>query len=356
MTNNMEIITSNTNLTNKFSEGLKLHPIRLYLNGLDVKDRSKDMYERYILYFFSSIYENINTIEDITKEMIEGVNPLHTEYYKQSLENNNESKNTVLLKIKVVKYMYTYLINQYTTNINGGFKWLLVNPFANTKVKIKEQDVKSYDSISDDELVKLFKIATASDMLLYKTAVITGVRLNELLSLTIKDIIKRDDTWCITGIGKGGKPFCEAILEQIYEGMLSLVESDDEKIFKSHASNVYRRLIKNLLKIGVSQEEIDERGLCFHSFKKSCVVKVGEMTNGNIAEMLKKSKHSHVKTMLLYNKKKENKSNDIGLRMTFTNEKIDIKDKLTQLSKEELIDLIMNCDDYTKKLIQNKLK
>jgi hypothetical protein len=106
----------------------------------------------------------------------------------------------------------------------------------------------------------------------------------------------------------------------------------------------------------LTDEEIKERALCFHSLKKYAVTITGKITNGNVTEMQKIGHHSDVRlTMGIYNKSTEDKSKSIGLLMDFSEKKEEnLLEQLESLSKEELINKIMNCSEYIAREILNK--
>lgn len=337
--NNLAVVESN----NAIIRNDMKHPIRQFLE-YQKKDKTQKEYERDVLQFFSYVYgDNYNCVEEVSKEDIEQIMPTQAQDYADYLCENNEHT-TANRKISTLKNMYNYFINTYFSNVHGKV-WLMGNPFGSIKIKVVDANINSYEAFTEDEVRKLLSIARLEDGLLYEMAVRTGVRLGALLGLGMSDIVVRDGMYCITGIDKGGKEFKNPITNEMYEKCKALsMRNEDSKIFSMSDKKANYWLKKYLGEIGVSENEIKERHLTFHSFKKSAVVFAGDYSGGDIRDMQEIGHHSNPEiTLDIYNKGKKDMKQFVGLKFMLGDDVSDddIRGKLDDMSKEELVEMIM---------------
>ena len=342
---------------------LSMHPIKAFLNYKKAEN-TQSGYEQDILSVFNMIFaDSVEDVESITKTQIEAVStPVAHSIHDQLINNGRYAEATIARKIGTMKSLYKFLITVYASNRTKQ-QWIFTNPWESIEASVSEVD--GYGHLERHEVELLLEVANKEDATLYELAVTTGVRLSALLKLNINtSFIKIDGVWCITGIDKGKKKFEDAINNELYEACRELADVRSGKVF-----NVTRQTVLNRLKgrkdrgtkgylhqIGLTDEEIEQRDLCFHSFKKSAVTFTGDLTNGDIRAMAKAGHHTNTAyTLGVYDKSQDKKYNSVGLRMNFNssadkaNERL--QEKLESMTKDELVALIMGLKPAEKQAI-----
>lgn len=211
--------------------------------------------------------------------------------------------------------------------------------------KLKEYDVKSYDSMSIEEVRKCVDVVEASKNgfekgLLIRLAFATGFRKHALMTLKFSNITTLDGQPIIKVLDKGNKWSTKKLDDELYEEITTYKESvSRDNIFSLSNTTVQRMM--NLI-----NEKIDfgDRYITFHSFKKASIEEVAVQTNYDIKAMQYQGNHSDVTTTLnVYLSKK--KMDDMPI-VSLNNSKPDLS-SLKDLTKDDLYDIIVKLDRQT---------
>jgi integrase len=265
----------------------------------------------------------------------------------QSLLRRKNSKNTTNQKISAVKSLFRAL----KPNCDG----INMNAFEIKPFKIKDNDVESYGSLTEDEVERLLEFAgkqsyrSLVQKLYFKTRFIAGIRHDAVFTLEWKQIKRLLDkknnveAWVI-GVDDKGKSVKKAISDKFYEELCELKSyiSEGEKNYnKNKVFNICDKYLRNTLREFCKVEGINEdRNIVLHSLKKSSCDYVYDRSK-DITLTATQGQHSDINTT--YN-------NYIGKNSGFIDQpsyymfddEVSI-DKLRDLSKEELLDLIEKC-------------
>lgn len=267
------------------------------------------------------------------------------EKYQSDLLKTNKTS-TVNTKMTAIKSLMDKL-SQYDIPVN--------NKIFNIK-KLKQYDVNSYDPMTMDEVKQVIELVKKTDLgeqksLLVELAFVTAFRKSSLLNIKWHDIETRNGFYVIKALGKGKKWDTKKISDDLYVRLLEYkakhnLENDD-KVFSMSSKTVDRMMefVRNNIDFG-------QRNITFHSFKKSSIEEVAILTNGDIKSMQRQGNHSNATTTL--NSYLKNKDvNDLVLVDLNNNLNIDM---LKDLTKEQILDIIMTCDRETQSKIMNVAK
>lgn len=266
------------------------------------------------------------------------------------------------------------LLNDMTQDIIEGLEepYLKNNPLATFKFTVKQKS--SYGYFTHEEMLKIIDIAYKDNKelglyfsILYKTS----CRSQCILNLNANNLYTINGKYRLKVIDKGDKVADCEIGERLYNECLSCLD-DKGQIF--HFSLIYalnklcgkttyksngqiKTNFKNTIafKIGLTEEECskEQRYLCLHSIKKSGVTTVLN-NSGSVVEASKQGHHSNLQYVLTYTN--SNKQEDTSKYIDLDN-KNDINDKLKvkldNMSKDDIINMIMQMDEVTKNRILN---
>lgn len=211
--------------------------ISKYLHELDLKEKTKENYERNISYFLD--YLNSNEIIQVTKQVILD--------YKRHLVSKNLSINT---------------INAYLVALKNLYKWLEVNEISNDLSKhvklLKNTRNFTKGSLSVNQVVELLNgIDTSNlkglrDYAIILLFVSTALRGFELSNADIEDIkeIKGKSVLFIQSKGRDSKDEFVILERDTLNAITSYLKAsgrtlkDAGAIFKGTAKSLNRRLEK----------------------------------------------------------------------------------------------------------------
>lgn len=226
---------------------------------------------------------------------------------------------------------------------------------VNSKVfevtRYTEHDTESYDAMTTEEVLKAIELVKTTrkgieKSLFLSVAFATAFRKESIQNLKWSDLHYKNDYWTIKTLGKGNKWDEKKISGKLHNELMEYKETVDygDKIFQ-----LSRKTIDGMMNLIRSSIDFGDRNIVFHSLKKSSIEEVGIMTNYDLKAMQAQGNHSNVSTTLnsyLSARKIED------MVVVDPSEKIDIS-KLNNLSKEELINLIVKADRLTQvKLIK----
>lgn len=252
------------------------------------------------------------------------------------------SSSTVNRKLSSVRALYKRF------SANG----LDVNPDVFNVEAFKTSDSESYGSLTWGEVKEMIERVKSHrngiiKSLVIELAVVTAFRIESLLSLTWGNFSKKDGVWVVSVIGKGQKLDEKAIRDDLYERLRE--HCGKEKLF-----DVTARTMRNTINKLCKEMNIpEERNISFHSLKKSSLHEAYLLSGGDLMTIKQHGCHSSAQTTMdYYLKFKKDYSEMISLQI---GQELDMS-ILNQLSKEELIDVIMSCDRGTQMKILNKVK
>ncbi|AKQ08556.1 integrase [Bacillus phage PBC2] len=297
---------------------------------------TRKTYERAIRDFFRTMRNK--EIEDLVEADLIFKKP-QIETYQVNLKNSSKAS-TVNNKMSALKKCYDKL-EDYGFEVKSS--WFNVERYS-------EHDKESYDPMTHEEIIEAIKIVSKTRKgfekgLLIRLAYSTAFRKESLLQLKWSDISNKDGQWLVKTLGKGNKIDYKKISDDLYEELMKQKELvGGERIFQLTNKTVNKML-------NYIRENIDfgDRRITFHSLKKSSIQEVAIITNYDLKAMQRQGNHASSSTTLdIYMKDKEVED----LVVVDINTHIPLE-RLNDLSKEELIELITNADRNTQiKLLQ----
>ena len=110
------------------------------------------------------------------------------------------------------------------------------------------------------------------------------------------NFIEQEDCVLVRGIGKGNKEFRQKISKDFYKELLTLKQSGVDQVFQLSSKNLHDMMER--LKAQMNLPE--ERGIVFHSIRKSGSTWRYRITGGDIMEVKRSLNHSNLNTTQLY--------------------------------------------------------
>ena len=330
--------------------------IRLFLSR-SLSQATRVAYETDICQFF-----NVDSLGDIKDWMIKETTPQTARSYFNEAEKEYAGS-TVARKISSLKALFNYLRDDRVKGHDGDLLLDGYNPIGNVEVAFESN---GYGSFTRDEVGKILDIAMVDDSLFFEILGKTSIRKEACRGLRLKDIIKVDGVWCITGDDKGSKgirkSFTKAITDDIYNRCVSLVDTyddGDDRLFRFSSNTPLNRLKKYCSEIGIDEVERKERNLTIHSLKKTGVIIVTEMTNGNTKKIMQQGNHKNAEyAMTTYQKSVYNPHDDPSNLVEFRgyDEDEELLEDLSRKDKHELMDLIMGLDKGMRSVVMKSLR
>lgn len=293
-------------------------------------------YEHTIRTFFMAMRNK--EIENLVESDLIFTKP-QVETYQVGLRNTMKAS-TVNNKISALKRCYEKL-EDYGFDVKAS--WFNLDRYD-------EHDKESYDSLEHEEIIEVINLVSKTRKgfekgLLIRLAYSTAFRKESLLQLKWSDLSNRDGQWLVRTLGKGNKWDYKKISQDLYDELMKQKELiGGEKIFQ-----LTPKTINKMLNYIRDNMDFGERRITFHSLKKSSIQEVAIITNYDLKAMQRQGNHASVTTTLdTYMKKKELDD----LVIVDVNQHIPVE-KFEELSKEELVALIMSTDRNTQiKLLQ----
>ncbi|MNI51272.1 site-specific tyrosine recombinase XerC [compost metagenome] len=207
-----------------------------------------------------------------------------------------------------------------------------INPLADDSVRCGALYTHEAEKMAD---IIIDTVKGIEKSALIRMAYTTSFRKGSLLRLEWDDIVKHPNNkyYEVTVMGKGGKKHTVPISEELYQYLLKIKDQkyyaryNDNKIFHLSTGTIQDMMgyLKN--KLGIPEQ----RNVVFHSFRN-----VASMY-GTLEEAKEHYNHSSYNVTEKYRHKDNDMSNSLSLRI---GEKIE-DNIFDQLSKEEIIQLIM---------------
>lgn len=257
------------------------------------------------------------------------------------LKNTNKEKRyknkSINRKFDVVRGLYGFLkANDYN-----------VNPFAFKIKKLSEKDSEETDGLDWNEVEKMIdyvkdKKNGLEKSLMIELAATTGIRLNALVNIKWKDIVKVNEIYVINVYDKGEKEDEKPIVDDLYFRLRKIKRAIDDNttVFNLNKKTFQECVVTAATELGFRTEN---RIISFHSLKRASVTHAYELSGNDITVAMRQGNHSNFNTTKKYIKKKKNYT-EMGSYLI--GKELD-SSILENMSKEELFELIMDTDKAT---------
>ena len=211
--------------------------------------------------------------------------------------------------------------------------------------KLKEHDIKSYDSMSIEEVRKCIDVVEGSKNgfekgLLIRLAFVTGFRKHALMTLKFANITTLNGQNVIRVLDKGNKWSTKKLDDELYEEIMQYKEI----VNRDNIFNLSNTTVQRMMKMINTKVDFGDRYITFHSFKKASIEEVAIQTNYDIKAMQYQGNHADVTTTL--NVYLAKKTMDNMPTVSLTNNEPDLS-SLKDLTKDDLYDIISKLDRQT---------
>lgn len=280
-----------------------------FITYLKSRQRSENTIKAYV--------KNVEEFFNITSKNEQEANEIDTDLWMNYLSNNAKNTGaTICRKISALKTYYHFL-NKYKFTTN--------NPFTDIDMPKKHSKKKHY---MNKEMIHdmLCACSNSFEKAIVLTLVSTGLRISELLNITIDDYyeMKENGGNTITIVGKGNKPGLayfsieaqEAIDDYIKSRNLQIVHCNT--LFVSRYGNKVARnnLSLTLKKIAKKANIPFWEDMCNHQMRSAsatCYLESGM----SITELQAFLRHENPSTTMLYTKTCEKNISDKVMNMSF---------------------------------------
>lgn len=254
------------------------HPLSSYINDNFNSLNTKKQYGKVVCSFLNFILKRLDEqndkFDDLKKNGLGGLSFYHgAEFLVYSIEVLENSRNTVLMKEKILIHLFQYLISNKILNQNLEIEYVnrvdargkifrkYINPFQNAGIKIFYPS-KIYSKVAkrkdmDEDLWRLFldlaKIHTPDIVLGIYFQMMGGLRQGEVVNLTLDAIHFNDDSFTLDVTDRQDELFkdrdidlssCQVkvprknqIVLDPYGGLMPLYEFHLKQLTKIKASN-----------------------------------------------------------------------------------------------------------------------
>lgn len=203
----------------------------------------------------------MKNIEDIIEEDITSITCQQVKEYRDVMLKSH-SASTIRQHFFTLKSFMEYIRISYIDN-ESYCSLICINPFQIIPVISK---AKTYGKYTMQEFIKLLEEVIPEDALFYQIFSKTRFRKDSIRVMNIhRNLIKLEDDFCIH-FNENGKELIESIRNEIYECCFKLADIEGN-IFHMSPATINNRLRRNSVKIGISEQEIDERKLTLYSLK-----------------------------------------------------------------------------------------
>ena len=211
--------------------------------------------------------------------------------------------------------------------------------------KLKEHDIKSYDSMSIEEVRKCIDVVEASKNgfekgLLIRLAFVTGFRKHALMTLKFANITNLNGQNVIKVLDKGNKWSTKKLDDELYEEIMQY----KAVVNRDNIFNLSNTTVQRMMKLINTKVDFGDRYITFHSFKKASIEEVAIQTNYDIKAMQYQGNHADVTTTL--NVYLAKKTMDNMPTISLTGNEPDLS-SLKDLTKDDLYDIISKLDRQT---------
>lgn len=333
--------------------------IKLFLDELlDSSKNTHDCYKRYYNEFF--IFTTGKDISGVTWNDILNIKYNDVLYFREYLKKNKRNSNkTINQKVSALLPLWQRLHEKYNNQID-------INAVKVAPLKVKKKRNIGSDALTVEEAFKLLDFAKKQPYkgyvkyVFFKTAIATALRKESLLTATFDDLKQLRDRengemyWCFVIYDKTDEEVIP-ISNELYEEIMELkqpihrinMKAEDNRIF-----TVSERQLVDTLKEFCDEYNIKAK-ITLHSLRKTSADYANELVGGDIKRIQQQTRHKNTRTLIEHYQGTRNSLHNFpGLMMFQKNDDIS---KLKELTKEELLTLIQQCDDSVARQLLNQL-
>lgn len=266
-----------------------------FINSQDVKESSKSTYRRTLKQYFSWIYKNGYSLNEITRQ--------HVLEYKNELLNKGKSSLTVGSYITVVRKFYEWTeSNKIYPNVAKGVK-------SPTRIQAFRKRPLSVEQIN--RLLDYFSNKDTRDYAIVNLLLRTGLRTIEVVRANVEDITFKGSqrVLLIQGKGRVDKDDFVILTDKTFEPIRRYLDtrgkvSGSEPLFVSNSNNskgnrLTTRTISYIVKEGLKEIGLDERCFTAHSLRHTTAVNI--LIGGGTLEMVQFTlRHTNPSTTQIY--------------------------------------------------------
>lgn len=266
-----------------------------FINSQDVKESSKSTYRRTLKQYFSWIYKNGYSLNEITRQ--------HVLEYKNELLNKGKSSLTVGSYITVVRKFYEWTeSNKIYPNVAKGVK-------SPTRIQAFRKRPLSVEQIN--RLLDYFSNKDIRDYAIVNLLLRTGLRTIEVVRANVEDITFKGSqrVLLIQGKGRVDKDNFVILTDKTFEPIRRYLDtrgkvSGSEPLFVSNSNNskgnrLTTRTISYIVKEGLKEIGLDERCFTAHSLRHTTAVNI--LIGGGTLEMVQFTlRHTNPSTTQIY--------------------------------------------------------
>lgn len=266
-----------------------------FINSQDVKESSKSTYRRTLKQYFSWIYKNGYSLNEITRQ--------HVLEYKNELLNKGKSSLTVGSYITVVRKFYEWTeSNKIYPNVAKGVK-------SPTRIQAFRKRPLSVEQIN--RLLDYFSNKDIRDYAIVNLLLRTGLRTIEVVRANVEDITFKGSQRVLLVQGKGrvDKDDFVILTDKTFEPIRRYLDtrgkvSGSEPLFISNSNNskgnrLTTRTISYIVKEGLKEIGLDERCFTAHSLRHTTAVNI--LIGGGTLEMVQFTlRHTNPSTTQIY--------------------------------------------------------
>jgi integrase/recombinase XerD len=266
-----------------------------FINSQDVKESSKSTYRRTLKQYFSWIYKNGYSLNEITRQ--------HVLEYKNELLNKGKSSLTVGSYITVVRKFYEWTeSNKIYPNVAKGVK-------SPTRIQAFRKRPLSVEQIN--RLLDYFSNKDIRDYAIVNLLLRTGLRTIEVVRANVEDITFKGSqrVLLIQGKGRVDKDDFVILTDKTFEPIRRYLDtrgkvSGSEPLFISNSNNskgnrLTTRTISYIVKEGLKAIGLDERCFTAHSLRHTTAVNI--LIGGGTLEMVQFTlRHTNPSTTQIY--------------------------------------------------------
>jgi site-specific recombinase XerD len=239
----------------------------------------------------------------VTNYMIQQVTYNRVQEYIKSLINQDKKKSTINRSINCLRSLFNYA---YAENACSS------NPFADTRIKTllrvnmtKDEDEEVGRALSKAEIDKLLSIPDKYQRLIIALGLRTGLRVHEIVKVSLSDFTEREGKWFLNVLGKGRKYRVVSVNQKMIDELIEYFgEFKDKVIFPMSTSNVSRILGKWCKKLEI--EPISP-----HSLRYSYATRL-EKNGATLRQIQEVLGHKNIQTTIRYLKKEHKYDNDLS--------------------------------------------
>ena len=178
----------------------------------------------------------------------------------------------------------------------------------------------------------------------------TAIRKSALLSLKRENFVIRDDKFYVWVYDKGRKKDTKGLNEDLYYHIMSLLDNFPKAKLFDMIPRTADRLIKQLI------ADLNIKGhKTFHSLKATSILRIGRMSNNDLAFMQKHGNHSNATTTMGYVKRRSKVDDDVYYEMIQSYEGVD-QEMFKNVSMEDLLKAVNSSSLGTQLELQSIIK